>query len=250
MDSHEYAGTELELFRGASNWKAYFHNLLGPYLSGDVLEVGAGLGATTRVLCDGLQASWFALEPDPALAAQVDAEHRERPFAAPFELLTGTVESLSRERSFDTVLYVDVLEHIEDDRAELSVASRHLRPGGRLIVLAPACTLLYSAFDAHIGHFRRYSKRTLAQVVPSQLEEEACLYVDSVGMLASVANRLLLRASLPTKRQVAFWDRTLVPLSRKIDPILRFRLGKTVVGVWRRPLPDRQSSHENRSQMT
>lgn len=236
MGSDQYVGTELELFRDASNWKAYFHRLLGPYLTGDVLEVGAGLGATTRVLCDGLQASWLALEPDPVLAAQIDAAHRERPFATRFELLTGTVESLPSDRRFDSVLYVDVLEHIEDDQGELEIASRHLRPGGRLIVLAPACTLLYSTFDAHIGHFRRYSKRTLAQAVPSQLENEACLYVDSAGMLASAANRLLLRASLPTERKLRFWDRALVPLSLRIDPILRFRLGKTVIGVWRRPL--------------
>jgi protein-L-isoaspartate O-methyltransferase len=60
-----YVGTELELFCDANNWKAYFRDLLAPYPGGDVLEVGAGVGATTRVLCDGLQTSWLALEPDP-----------------------------------------------------------------------------------------------------------------------------------------------------------------------------------------
>ena len=235
MGSQEYVGTELELFRHANNWKAYYHHLLGPYLRGDVLEVGAGAGATTRALCDGSQTSWFALEPDPALAAQIEAEHRSRPFPICFGVLTGTLEDLPVDRVFDTILYIDVLEHIEDDRGELLRASRHLRPRGRLIVLAPACPSLYSRFDAHIGHFRRYSKRSLARIAPSQLESESLFYIDSVGMLASAANRLLLRASLPTERQLRFWDSVLVPLSRLLDPIIRFRIGKTVVGVWRLP---------------
>ena len=54
----EYQGKELELFEYAENWKRYFASHMKPYLKGSVLEVGAGIGGTTKVLCDATQISW------------------------------------------------------------------------------------------------------------------------------------------------------------------------------------------------
>jgi hypothetical protein len=60
-------------------------------------------------------------------------------------------------------------------------------------------------------------------------------YLDSAGLLASFANKLVLKRSMPTKGQIAFWDGVLVRVSRVIDPLVRYRVGKSVLGVWRRP---------------
>ena len=87
---------------------------------------------------------------------------------------------------------------------------------------------------AAIGHVRRYDRRSLRRAVPSTLAVERIVYLDSVGMLASLGNRLLLRAALPTRGQIAFWDRWMVPLSRRLDPLLGRRFGKTIVAVLRR----------------
>jgi SAM-dependent methyltransferase len=145
----------------------------------------------------------------------------------------GTVRTLPPDARFDTVLYIDVLEHVEDDAVELAAAARVLRPGGVLIVLAPAHAWLYSPFDRAIGHHRRYTRRSLEQVVPPGLHRLVLRYLDSVGLLASAGNRFLLRRSLPTARDIARWDRLMVPLSRRVDPWLGFRIGKSVVGIWR-----------------
>jgi hypothetical protein len=59
--------------------------------------------------------------------------------------------------------------------------------------------------------------------------------LDSAGLLASLANRLLLRSAMPSPEQIAFWDRVLVPISRVLDTLFGRRLGKTVVAVWSRP---------------
>lgn len=95
-----------------------------------MLEVGAGLGATSRFLCDGRQRSWTCLEPDASLHGQLEASLSVRPLASPGRALLGTVASLPMEERFDTILYVDVLEHIEDDRGELVGSAARLRPGG------------------------------------------------------------------------------------------------------------------------
>ncbi len=231
----EYVGSELELFQHAHNWKAYFAQAIGSLDGQRVLEVGAGMGATAQVLCTGREAHWLCLEPDRALAEQIEARRAARTLPSCCEVRVGTLERLVADETFDCVLYVDVLEHIADDRAELERAAAVLGDGGRLVVMAPAHQSLFSEFDTAIGHHRRYSASGLRERTPNGLGVERVWYLDSVGLLASLANRLLLRRPLPTQSQVRFWDRWMVPLSRRLDAALGHRLGKSVLAVWRRP---------------
>jgi SAM-dependent methyltransferase len=229
-----YEGGELELFQNARNWKRYIADRLRPCLKGDVLEVGAGLGAFTAVLSKRSVKSWRCLEPDPAMAEHLVhfVENANFPFAC--HVCNGMLADLSRDQVFDTILYIDVLEHIEEDRAELAQAAQLLNPGGFLVVLSPAHQWLYSPFDAAIGHFRRYAVSDAADITPPGLTLASAHYLDSVGLLAMFANKALLRASMPTLRQVLLWDRLMVPLSRLLDQIWFGRLGRSVLFIWRR----------------
>ena len=231
----EYIGNELELFAQARNWKRYWSRSLRPFLGSKVLDVGAGLGATARAFADQPFDRYLALEPDPQLAARIQSAVDEGELPASVTVMAGTSADLEPVPTFDTVLYIDVLEHIADDRAELERAAALLQPGGRLIVLAPAHPWLYSPFDAAVGHVQRYTRASLLAAKPRALETEAAYYLDSVGLLASAANRWLLKASMPTPSQIGFWDRVLVPASRFLDPLLGRSAGKTVVAVFRRP---------------
>ena len=225
----KYAGSELELFEKARNWKAYWRAQIAAFVRGEVLEVGAGIGANTLTLAGLEYRRWTCLEPDAALAARI-----ELPAGGRHERALGTIGDLPAEARFDAILYIDVLEHIEDDRQEMARAAARLNPGGAVIVLAPAHSFLFTPFDAAIGHFRRYSRATLRAAAPGTLKMEKLVYLDAVGMLASAANRLLLKSSMPTEGQILTWDRLLVPVSRVIDPIFAGRVGKSVLGIWRR----------------
>lgn len=227
-----YVGGELELFKEAHAWKAYFKTRLAPYVSGDVLEVGCGLGANTAVFADLKFLSWTCLEPDVKLLARARSELAESPR---FRFVEGTLASLPADARFDAVLYLDVLEHIEDDAAEAARAAALLKPGGTLCVLAPAHQALFSPFDAAIGHHRRYCRASLNAAIPKELRPVGLWYMDSVGLLASAANRLLLRQAAPTPAQIRFWDGCLVPASRLLDPLTGYTLGKSLLGVWRKP---------------
>lgn len=239
---YAYVGTELDVFARATRWKAYYGSFLRPFLSGDVLEVGAGLGATTRALCDGTSRSWLCLEPDPSLAASIAEATRRGTLPACCRVLPGDLSALPEEARFDAILYIDVLEHIENDAAELARASRHLRPGARLAVVAPAHPSLYTPFDKAIGHYRRYTRRSLVASAPPGLRREQLFSIDSAGLLLSLGNRLLLRSAHPTDAQIQFWDRAVVPVSRVLDPLLLHRVGKTLVGIWRRNMLDSAGS--------
>jgi SAM-dependent methyltransferase len=227
----DYMGRELPLFARVFNWKRYYAGFIGS-LGGRVLEVGAGEGGTTRVLCDGSQQSWLCLEPDPALLDEVEKKIVSGVLPACCHARIGTVQALPEDEKFDCILYIDVLEHIPNDRSELALAARHLQKGGRLVVLAPAFPLLCSPFDKAIGHFRRYTKKTLAALQPAGCDQTRLTYLDSLGFLVSLANRLLLRQGMPGEKQLLFWDRVLVPLSRVLDPLVFHGWGRAVLAIW------------------
>lgn len=237
MEKHNdftYVGGELGLFAHASNWKRYWSERLSPYLTGDVLEVGAGIGTNTILLRPQTQGGWTCLEPDEKLVAELKSVLDRSKLEPLCRIMTGTISNLPPSERFDTIIYIDVLEHIPDDRAELARAAEYLRPAGKIVVLSPAHQWLFSEFDKSIGHCRRYSRRTLLAATPDALYPIKCFYLDACGLFLSLANRLLLRQSLPTVNQILFWDRVIVPVSRFVDPLLLHRAGKSIVAVWQR----------------
>jgi SAM-dependent methyltransferase len=229
VTTYQYAGSELEIFEKAHNWKAYLRRSMEPYLAGSVLEVGAGLGANTRQFACLNFDRWTCLEPDEALLRQIQPGG---PLLDRHEAILGDIQALDPARHFDAIIYIDVLEHIEDDAGELRRASFHLNPGGALIVLSPAHPWLFTPFDRAIGHYRRYTKASLQAVAPPHLHQEKLVYLDSAGLLASLGNRLLLDSSMPTAAQIKTWDSVLVPCSRLLDPLLGGMVGKSALGVW------------------
>ena len=231
---YSYVGSELELFADAVNWKRYFRSAFADRLVGDVLEVGAGIGETARHLIDGRQRSWLCLEPDARLASRLRAWAASGSVRPKPDVQIGTTQDIDPGSKFDAILYIDVLEHIEDDRAEMARAASLLAPRGTLIVLSPAFQQLFSEFDRSVGHYRRYTRASLAAVMPPSLRKVRLQYFDTVGFMASLANRTLLRQALPTKQQIALWDRIMVPTSRILDPLLAHSFGRSVIALYER----------------
>lgn len=231
---YTYVGTELDLFAKAEHWKTYVRRQVRPYLGQQVLEVGAGHGGTTRVLCAGNAARWVCLEPDSALADRLIEAVSAGELPDCCEPRIGALADVDEHERFDTILYMDVLEHIADDRAELERATGHLQPGGHLIVLSPAHQWLFTPFDEAIGHYRRYTRQSLRAVGPNGSTLVQLAYLDSVGLLASLGNRLVLKSSMPNPGQIAVWDRLMVPISGLVDPLLGYSLGKSVLAIWKK----------------
>jgi SAM-dependent methyltransferase len=223
-----YAGQELDLFALANNWKRYYSSFFIKDLCGEILEVGAGIGSNTKSFA-GQNLRWMALEPDPALAARLACAVQGK---SSVEVINSTLETLPASNQFDAILYLDVLEHISDDRRELELAESHLRLGGKLIVLSPSHEKLFSEFDRAIGHLRRYNKYNLKKIIPSSLRLESLRYLDSVGATLSMTNRFYLKQSYPTKSQILFWDRRIIPLSKIFDRLTGYSIGKSILGIW------------------
>jgi SAM-dependent methyltransferase len=225
-----YEADELELFAKATNWKAYWASRLAPFIKGDVLEVGAGLGANTELLRSFSRGRYVCLEPDAQLIRQLQIRLK---VTSNVETLNGVVASLAPREQFDTAIYIDVLEHIEDDVAELDRVAKHIKPNGHIVVLSPAYEALRSPFDEALGHYRRYNRSALVRCTPPGSSVIRVDYLDSLGGILSLANRLILRQSYPTRSQILFWDSQVVSVSRRIDRLSGFRIGKSILGIWR-----------------
>src|SRR5436309_16097565 len=171
-DESPYVGRELELFASAINWKRYVKAEIGEYLIGDVLEIGAGIGGTTLALHDGTARRWICLEPDADHAKRLRAAVTENRGVRAPGVIAGSVRALADRASFDCVLYLDVLEHIQDDRRQIHDAARLVQPGAHIVVLSPPHQWLSSEFDKRTGHVRRYDKRPIASVMPSRRPEK------------------------------------------------------------------------------
>ena len=231
-ESFKYPGDELVLFQHATNWKKYFSRPIKPYIKGNVLEVGAGIGSTTLLLNDGSASQWLMLEPDQNMSASLKKKIETRELPANCRLQTGTIGQLTS--TFDTIIYIDVLEHIETDAEELKKAATLLNAGGHIVVLSPAFNHLYSPFDKAIGHCRRYNKRKFRHITPEGTQLISNRYYDTVGYFAALMNKLFLRQKYPTLNQVKFWDKWMVPVSKIKDNLLFHSFGKSIIAVWKK----------------
>jgi hypothetical protein len=140
------------------------------------------------------------------------------------------------DRRYDSIVMMNVLEHIEDDAAALTTLREALNPGGRLVVYVPAFMLLYSDFDRDIGHFRRYRKKPLRLLMEqSGYEVVDSRYVNSVGALGWFAYSRVLGRKPSDQLTVSACDRIVVPVVRRVETRISPPFGLSVLVVGRVP---------------
>jgi glycosyltransferase involved in cell wall biosynthesis len=199
-----------------SRYNRWIWDLIRPYIGRRVLEVGAGTGNMTRMM-SGVELV-VATDADSRYVDILRNTFRRRPGVEVGTLVLGTdaVEQW-RDHAFDTVVCLNVLEHVEDDAAALEQFREILVPGGRLILYVPADQALYGSMDESVGHFRRYSKEQLRDTIErAGFEVETISYQNRVGRLGWWLNgRLLKRRDVPSGQSRMF-DYA-VPILRKIE---------------------------------
>jgi len=229
--SFSYSGNELQDFSDAINWKAYWLNEILPFLGDEVLEIGAGIGSTVKNLNFKKFRKWFAFEPDKSMYWTLKKINSDGKFGKGFKVVNGTSANLQNRDTFDTILYIDVLEHIEHDYQELAHVQNYLVEGGHIIIVAPAHNFLFTSFDKKIGHYRRYNKKMLRSLVPKNMIIKKIRYLDSVGLIASLANKIFLRTDSPSYNQIQIWDNFMVKHSRWLDIMIGHLVGKSIVCI-------------------
>ena len=220
---------ELEFFDAAKNWRKYqFENIL-KYINSSVLEVGPGTGNNVQYYRD--KASEITLlEINKHMSNLLKSK-----FEGDQKITVQNSDIYSQERKFDTILYMDVLEHIEDDKNEINRALEQLKPGGNIIFFVPAYQFLYSDFDKVIGHVKRYNKRFFFSFNKDEkISITRLKYFDSVGFFMAVLNKLFNKNKKETIGPgVKIWNK-LIFLSKIMDVIFLNKFGKSLFCVMKK----------------
>lgn len=220
------ASRELEVLSNTPVSTRIIVDELAPAVGHRVLEVGSGLGLiTAELVARGHEVT--ALEPDPSLFARA-AEN-----GSPARRINATLADAGLEGKFDTVLYVNVLEHIADDIAELALARERLVPGGNVVIFVPAMPALYGTMDAVSGHHRRYRRAELrAVMVRAGLRPGQVRNFDLVGLVPYWLSYRVMRRTVLGQATVGLYDKVVIPVSLAVSRVVRRRgPGKNLVAT-------------------
>jgi SAM-dependent methyltransferase len=215
----------------APNYLSWVTDLCSEHLGHRVLEVGAGLGAITGRYERGREVVASDMSP-PCLQAL-----RERFADHPnVQVEDRDLRDLEMDARFDSVLMVNVLEHIADDAGALQGLSRLLVPGGNVVVYVPALNGLYGALDKKLGHYRRYSVWRLREVFrEAGLEPVEVRWVNFIAIPAWAAfGRGDVDDRQRSGKLLSLWDRAAVPAARALEARVPMPIGCNVLGVGRR----------------
>jgi SAM-dependent methyltransferase len=220
---------ELELLATMPNYYAWIMEAFTPFVRGHVIEYGAGTGTISRLLVP-LADTFSAVEPSSNLAAALQAKFRDD---SKVEVVRESLQNHAIKAgaaTVDTVVMVNVLEHIEDDNQALAHVFRMLRPGGYLLIFVPALQALMSKLDVIFGHFRRYHRLELLQkVTEAGGEVEICRYFDFLGIGPWFVLNKVMGATAFNPRIVDIHDRFVVPVSRAAERMISPPIGKNII---------------------
>ncbi len=203
----------LRRMAGLEAYNRWLHDRFDAYLGRRILEIGSGIGNQTRYFADRERV--IASDLDPyylgVLRETVGQRDTVRVASFRFPLDEDAREDLRRER-IDTVVCLNVLEHIEDDRSTLCDVAAVLPPGGHLVLLVPSMPALYGTLDKALSHYRRYDREPLRRLlVETGFEAESLTYLNRVAVFGWWLSSRVLRRTVVPKDHLALF-KLLMPL--------------------------------------
>ena len=228
--------TSLENHLGGADgarYRGYQFDLVAPYVGRSLLEVGSGLGHFSARF-SGRLGHLIVSDNDPYCISRLRERYRDRRDVEVLDLtLPGKVKARCK---VDTVVMMNVLEHIPDDAQALRDLAACVEPGGRIVIWVPGYMQLYGEFDRTVGHVRRYTPKTLRRVVESAgLMVEVCKPVNFVGGIAWWLAIRRFGVGRVNPLLTSLYDITVIPVTRTLERIIRPPFGQTVFCVGRLP---------------
>ncbi len=231
----QYAADDLETMQAARRYSAHLFNLFRDHIGKRVLEVGSGIGTMTRPLADAADLV-VGLEPNPNCLTRLQAAMQGHPR---FTLHACHLEECDRAEltghRFDTVVCVNVLEHIEDDAAALRTFRDVLSPKGHVLIFVPAVQAAYGPLDAELGHHRRYSKPTLAKAFgDAGLDLLTLRYTNPIGLAGWMYNAHISKSTAHSLTQVKLFETLVAPWALPLERLITPPIGLSLIAVGQR----------------
>ena len=206
-----YTLRDQQMMAAAQRYFAWQARMARQELGRRVVEVGCGVGNFTRHLLD--RELVVALDIEAACVEQLKQTLGPPPniIARQLDVVDPAFINL-REHSIDSIVCLNVLEHVGDHLLALRNMAAVLPAGGKAVLIVPAFEALYVPIDTNLGHHRRYSKRTLRDVAAaSGFTVQTLRYMNSVGCLGWWVNARILKRTEQSETQIRTFDRWIVP---------------------------------------
>jgi glycosyltransferase involved in cell wall biosynthesis len=234
-DIYTDSGPEtLEEFANAPKFNAWMADMIRPYVKNRVLEIGAGIGNLTSALLKD-HPRWITADIHPDHLSKLHEKFRQ---SSNVEIcrcdLTNPEDFSKLAGAVDSVVCLNVLEHVQDDLIGLRNIHSALSPGGRAVVLVPHGQDIYGTMDEALGHFRRYSQEELKEKMrQAGFEVEELLEFNRVSRPAWYFSGRVMKRRSPGSGPLKLFDH-LVWLFRRVDPILPWA-PTSIIAVGRKP---------------
>jgi len=228
------ADTFSSAMAGANRYNRWVVDAFSPFVGSSLLEVGVGHGGFRDLL--GVP-DYVGVDIDPELVERLRRERPDVSWLVADLADPGFLEMLAGRR-YETVLCVNVLEHVADHVAGVANLLGALSPGGRLLLFVPAFQALYNDLDRLAGHVRRYRRSEVRSLLSAAgAEVLKADYFNPVGAIGWWLNRFLSHDTLESgsvEGQVRVFDRYVLPISRGVDPVTKGFFGQSVIAVARK----------------
>lgn len=224
----------LEQLEQASNYSAWIYRAIRRHLCGHVLEVGCGTG-TISVRIAAVADSLTAIDIDPVFVQR--ARQRLDQHVNVSVLQADATRDLP-DMTFDTIVMLDVLEHMPDDAAMLCLLADRLAPGGSVVLKVPALPGLHNSLDRAVGHYRRYDGRTLRRSASQAGLEVSRIEAFNIAGIPGWWWNGLMRKTVAPASQVGGFDK-LVPILERIERVVSPPVGLSYIAVLKRPTASR-----------
>jgi SAM-dependent methyltransferase len=225
--------SDLEIMAGAKNYREWMYRRLAPYIGQRVLEIGSGIGNFTKLLLDrDLVVATDNYQP----CVEYLNSHLGEKLKAPPILLdaAGEIGSELRQHEFDTIVCLNVLEHIEDDLRALEQMHSLLVAQGRLVLLVPAFQFLYGSVDRSLGHYRRYTRKDLLPIMRrAGFQIERSFYMNVVGMAGWFWNNRIVRRTEESEKLIGIFDRYVAPVAEFTERLIPPPTGLSLIAIGR-----------------
>jgi 2-polyprenyl-3-methyl-5-hydroxy-6-metoxy-1,4-benzoquinol methylase len=225
----------LEVISKANSFNKWMYNAIKHYLDGNILEIGSGLGNISRYAIEDKKTITLS-DINPAYRATLKKQFGT--FPAVKDVLSIDLQHkdffnhyATLKEQYDTVFLLNVIEHLEDDRSAIENCRFLLKPRGRLVLLTPAYRWLYCRFDRELGHYRRYTRKNLRQVVlSSSFKINRSWYFNLAGIAGWLFFGKILGKKLIGQREMNTYDK-LVPVFKLADRLTFNKAGLSVIMI-------------------
>lgn len=228
-----YIGKDLEAMSFAVNYHKWILDEFRPFLGENFVEVGAGTGSFSELLLENNPKTLTIIEPSEMyeyLEQNVSQIKTETKIKLHQAIFAEVYNQIAVEQNPDTIIYVNVLEHIEDDEAELAMIYKTLDTGGKCFIFVPALMSLYGKFDRKIGHFRRYTKKEIEEkFITAGFKIVKSKYFDLAGILPWFVKYKILKSESLESGAVTLYDKIVVPITNKFETFLPIPIGKNLL---------------------